>query len=552
MPTKCIGKYGVKRDYMCNVHNQKLKNYKICALFYSTEVLGLNQQNELFSIRETESFKRRKWGMISFFLALALLIIGYLTYGKFVESVFHPDDRKTPCVAHPDGVDYVEIKPWRAFLIQLLNIAGLGPIFGALSGAIWGPSVYLWIVFGTIFAGGVHDFLTGMLSMRNDGASVSELTGKYLGPVMKNVMRVFSVILLVMVGVVFMVGPAGLLAKMFTPNNAKGTAIFTVIVLIYYFLATLLPIDKLIGKIYPVFGICLIIMALGIAGGTIANNGTRPMIELWDGFYNMYPDKAKPIWPLMFITVACGAISGFHATQSPLIARCLTSEKQGRKIFYGAMVAEGIIALIWASAGIAFYNGTAGLLAAKGGNSASVYEISTGLLGKFGGILALLGVVACPITSGDTAFRSARLTIADWFKIDQTSIKKRLPLAIPLLGVGYLISFMDYNVVWRYFSWSNQTLAMIALWAGATYLARNVKPNAGFMAAVPAAFMSAVSITYLCYAPECFNMGTSAGGTKASYVIGIIGAVVFTVIYLAKVYFPATKGIGPKDEVPKE
>lgn len=491
--------------------------------------------------------------MISFFIALVGLIVGFFIYGTFVDKVFKPDDRKTPCVEHPDGVDYVPMKPWRAYLIQLLNIAGLGPIFGALSGAIWGPSVYLWIVLGTIFAGGVHDYLTGMLSMRNDGASVSELTGKYLGPVMKNVMRVFSVVLLVMVGVVFMVGPAGLLSTMITGGKGGSqaktlTAVFTIIILAYYLLATLMPIDKVIGKVYPIFGICLIVMALGIGGATIIRhiNGTHPMIELWDGFKNMHPKgAAQPIWPLMFITVACGAISGFHATQSPMMARCLTSEKQGRHVFYGAMVSEGIIALIWASAGIAFYNvagkpfTTAGLFAAGGGNSTTVYKMSVELLGPVGSILALLGVVACPITSGDTAFRSARLTLADWFKIDQSKIKTRLPLAIPLLAVGYLISFLDYNIVWRYFSWSNQTLAMIALWTGATYLTKKVSPSKGWIATIPATFMSAVSITYFCFAPECLSFGTKlSNGTAVSYAIGIIGALLFFGIFMFRVFIP--------------
>ena len=272
--------------------------------------------------------------MVSFFVCLAILVIGYIVYGRVVEKVFGPEiNRPTPAIAHSDGIDYMPMKTWKSFLIQLLNIAGLGPIFGALSGAIWGPSVYLWIVFGTIFAGGVHDFLSGMLSVRNDGASISEIVGIYLGKVMKNVMRIFSVILLVMVGVVFMVGPAGLLAKL-TPNFMNIT-FWTIVVLIYYFLATLLPIDKIIGKLYPIFGACLIIMAVGIAGATIFNNGTNPMPEIT--LNNLHPD-GKPIWPLMFITVACGAISGFHSTQSPMIARCIENEKNGRKIFYGAML----------------------------------------------------------------------------------------------------------------------------------------------------------------------------------------------------------------------
>lgn len=473
--------------------------------------------------------------MISFFISLALLIVGYCVYGKFVEKVFGADfDKQTPALAHPDGVDYVPMKTWRSFLVQLLNIAGLGPIFGALSGAIWGPSVYLWIVFGTILAGGVHDFLSGMLSVRNDGSSISEIVGLYLGKVMKNIMRVFSVILLVMVGVVFMVGPAELLAKL-TPNFMNVT-FWTIVVLIYYFLATLLPIDKIIGKLYPIFGVCLIIMAVGIAGATIYNSGTNPMMEIT--FENLHP-KGSPIWPLMFITVACGSISGFHATQSPIIARCIENEKSGRQIFYGAMVAEGIIALIWASAGIAFYKGTGGLLAANGGNSSTVYDMSIGLLGNVGGVLAMIGVIACPITSGDTAFRSARLTIADWFKIDQTKIPNRLYLAVPLLGIGYLISLIDYQVVWRYFSWSNQTLAMIVLWAGSVYLAKYAKinkPISSLIAALPATFMSAVSCTYILYAEEGFHLSTSI-----AYPIGLIFAAVCLAIFLIRTFIPTVK-----------
>lgn len=479
--------------------------------------------------------------MISFFVCLVALIVGYMTYGAFVEKVFRPDNRTTPAVAHPDGVDYVQMKPWRAYLVQLLNIAGLGPIFGAISGAIWGPSVYLWIVLGTIFAGGVHDFLSGMLSERNNGASISEITGFYLGPVMKQVMRVFSVVLLVMVGVVFMVGPAGLLALL-TPDS-MSIKFWTIVILVYYFLATLLPIDKVIGKVYPLFGICLIIMALGIGGATVANADTRPMMELT--LENLHPD-GSPIWPLMFITVACGAISGFHATQSPMIARCITSEKYGRKIFYGAMVSEGIIALIWASAAIAFYyNPTHGigmqpLLEAGGGNSTVVYNMSTGLLGKVGGVLAMIGVIACPITSGDTAFRSARLTISDWFGIDQKNTRNRLILSAPLLIIAYVISKFDYSVIWRYFSWSNQTLAMIALWAGAVYLCRYVSRFTSFMAAIPATFMSAVSMTYILYAKEGFKMGMH-GMTGVAYTIGIIFAAVCFIIFMVRVYMPVKK-----------
>lgn len=482
--------------------------------------------------------------MITFLLCVALLIVGYIVYGSIVEKFFAPTDKPTPAMADPDGVDYVPMNNAKAFLVQLLNIAGLGPIFGAISGAMWGPSVYLWIVFGTIFAGGVHDYMSGMLSVRNDGASITEVTGKYMGKAMQNVMRVFGVVLLVMVGVVFMVGPAGLLAKL-TPAW-MDIKVWTVIILIYYFLATILPVDKIIGRFYPIFGICLILMAVGIAGSTMLHSGTRPMMELT--LANLYPAAGKkPIWPLMFITVACGAISGFHATQSPVIARTLKHEKDGRKIFYGAMVCEGIIALIWASAAIAFYYdpskaaagmGLEPLLKIKGGNSNSVYEMCKALLPGIGTVVAMLGVIACPITSGDTAFRAARMVIFDWFKLDEKNVKVRLSVATPLLLIGYGISFVDYNVVWRYFSWSNQTLAMIVLWVGACYFVANyANKNVCWICAVPATFMSAVSITYLMYAPECFNLiKMGQAGITISYAVGIIAAVVFLALFIIRVY----------------
>lgn len=480
--------------------------------------------------------------MISFFVSLAVLIGGYLVYGTLVEKIFRQTDRPTPAMANPDGVDYVPLSAPKAFLIQLLDIAGLGPIFGAISGALWGPCVYIWIVLGTLLAGGVHDLTAGLLSERNDGASISEVVGKYLGPLMHTVMRVFSIILLVLVGVVFMVGPAALLEQV-SPLNVK---VWTVLILGYYFLATILPIDKIIGKAYPFFAFLLIMMAFGIVVGTIAHSAERPMMELT--LKNLYPgaeDSARHIWPLMFITVACGAVSGFHATQSPIVSRCVTSEKECGRIFYGAMVAEGVIALIWASAAIAFFwdkdgSGT-GLLALKaleGGNSTSVYQMCSSLLGKVGGSLALLGVIVCPITSGDTAFRSARMTIFDWFKLDEKNITVRLSVAVPLLLTGYAISLRNYKIVWRYFSWSNQTLAMIVLWAGAVYLATNYEnKNRCWIAAVPATFMSAVSITYLMYAPECFNLGAKgATGLTVSYAIGIVAAVAFLAIFLFTTY----------------
>lgn len=458
--------------------------------------------------------------MVTFFVSLALLVVGYVVYGTFVEKAFKPDDRPTPAITMEDGVDYVPLKDGKIFLIQLLNIAGLGPIFGALAGALWGPVVFLWIVFGSIFAGAVHDYLTGMISMRHKGASISEIVGIYLGDGMKQVMRVFSIVLLVLVGTVFATGPANLLA-MLTPEVLDGK-FWLVVVLLYYFLATLLPIDQLIGRIYPFFGVCLIIMALGVGSGIILQGYTIPELTL----ANLHP-KELPIWPMLFVTVACGAISGFHATQSPLMARCMTSEKKGRQIFYGAMIAEGVIALIWAAAGVAFYETTGGLQAAMAaaGQGGVVYEITHTLLGPVGAVLAMIGVIACPISSGDTAFRSARLTLADWFGIEQKSNKSRLMLTIPLLGIGALLSQVDFNIVWRYFAWSNQTLAMMALWAGGVYLFK-VKANP-WIAVIPATFMSAVSCTYILQAPEGFKLSTSI-----SYPVGIAFAVVLLGIYL--------------------
>lgn len=450
--------------------------------------------------------------MISFFVCLFLLIGGFFVYGKFAEKVFGPDDRRTPAIAMEDGADYVPMGTARIFLIQLLNIAGLGPIFGALAGAAWGPSVFLWITLGTILGGGVHDYMIGMMSMRHKGASVSELTGMYLGNGMKQVMRVFSVVLLVLVGVSFSTGPANLLA-MLTPE-VLDMNFWLIVVLVYYFFATFVPIDKLIGKIYPIFGICLIVMALGVGGMILfSGNYTIPEITL----QNLHPN-GTPIWPVMFISVACGAISGFHATQSPLMARCMRSEKSGRNVFYGAMVAEGIIALIWAAAGAAFYNGTGGLLAALGQGQASVvYEICFTLLGPVGAVIAMIGVIACPISSADTAYRSARLTLADWFNYDQKPIRNRLVLTVPLLGVGAFLTQIDVQIIWRYFSWSNQTLAMIALWAASVYLLK--RGRAYLVTALPATFMSAVSCTYILMAEEGMRLSTSV-----AYPIGILFA----------------------------
>ena len=469
--------------------------------------------------------------MISFIICLAVLIGGYFVYGKIVENTFAPDDRETPAVKINDGVDYVVMPQWKLFLVQLLNIAGLGPIFGALQGALWGPVVFLWITGGTIFAGAVHDYFSGMLSERNNGASISEVCGIYLGGLMKNVMRVFSVVLLVMVGTVVAVGPAGLIVTLISKGGVGGiltsTEFWLWIILAYYFIATFLSIDKIIGRVYPIFGICLIIMALGVIIG-IFTNSAYTIPEIWSNFSNMHP-KGTPVWSVMFITVACGAISGFHSTQSPLMARCMKSERQGHFVFYGAMVAEGVIALIWAAAGCALYEVTGGLSTGlseilANGQSAAIYDVCSRTMGGVGIALAMVGVIVCPITSGDTAFRSARLVLADWFKIDQNQFRKRLILCVPLLAAGAVIGHLDYSIIWRYFSWTNQTLAMIVLWTASMYLFREKKNY--WITVVPAVFMSAVSMTYFFYAPECLNLGT-----KIAYPAGIILAVVFLAIF---------------------
>ncbi|MBR3555101.1 MAG: carbon starvation protein A [Oscillospiraceae bacterium] len=473
--------------------------------------------------------------MISILLALAVLVCGYLFYGRAVEKAFGPDGRQTPAYRLEDGVDFVPMKTWKAFLVQLLNIAGTGPIFGALMGACFGPVVFLWIVFGAILGGGVHDYMSGMVSERHDGASIAELSGIYLGKGAKWVMRIFSVLLLLLTGTVFVTSPAALLARL-TPAFL-GNSFWIVVILVYYVLATLLPIDKIIGRLYPVFGVVLIIMALGILFGIVKGGYTVPELSL----RNLHPEGLA-VWPYMFVTVACGAISGFHATQSPMVAKCIVSEKQGRTIFYGAMLAESVIALVWAAGGVAFYGATGGLQSALSalGQSGVVYEISTGMLGTVGGILAVVGVIACPITSGDTAFRSARLILAEITGLDQKKIRNRLFITIPLLGLGAVLTQLDFNVLWRYFSWSNQTLAMISLWVATAYLVkRGGKPRTSLLTALPAAFMSAVSLTYILMAQEGFRLSGAV-----AYPAGIVFALALFAFYAVMTARRSSQGPG--------
>ncbi|MDR2841569.1 MAG: carbon starvation protein A, partial [Spirochaetaceae bacterium] len=364
--------------------------------------------------------------MVSFIVGIAALIIGYIVYGKITERVFGiKPDKATPANSVNDGVDFVPMDWKKVFLIQFLNIAGTGPIFGAIAGAAFGPAAFAWIVLGCIFAGAVHDFTVGMLSVRNNGASISEIVGKYLGKIPLYIMRVFSVVLLVFVGVVFVTTPAQVLQTLISPGSQTVYIVAIVIIMVYYILATILPIDKLIGRIYPIFGCALLIMGVGIVSMMFVNGEMTQIPEF--SFKNMHL-QGQHIFPFLFISIACGAISGFHATQSPLMARCMKNEKEGRKIFFGAMITEGVIAMIWAAAAMGHWNGLEGL-AAAGAPAEVVTHASVDLMGAIGGVLAVLGVVACPITSGDTAFRSARLTIADSFKFDQKPLKNRFVIA---------------------------------------------------------------------------------------------------------------------------
>ena len=451
--------------------------------------------------------------MVTFIVSLLALVLGYVFYGKLVEKIFSPDDRKTPAVRINDGVDFIVLPSWKVFMIQFLNIAGTGPIFGAIIGAKFGPSAYLWIVLGCIFAGAVHDYLSGMLSMRHDGAGQPELIGHYLGQGTKRVMLVFSVFLLMMVGAVFVYSPALILGDI-CGEGLTWVYIWCGIIFVYYIIATMLPIDKIIGKIYPLFAISMIFMALALMVVLFVKWPSLP--ELSDGIYG--EGFKSPIFPALFITIACGAISGFHATQTPLMARCVKSERLGRPMFYGAMITEGIVALIWATVSMYFfYGGAAQELGASLSLQAPevVTTVSQGWLGTFGGILALLGVVAAPITSGDTALRSARLIIAEFLHLDQKSYMKRIYICIPLFGATLALLFFNienpdgFNVIWSYFGWANQTLAVFTLWAITVYLVRQKKP--WIITMLPALFMTVVCSSFIMISPNAFGFDMTVG-----------------------------------------
>ena len=483
--------------------------------------------------------------MTTFLIAFAVLIGGYIFYGGITAKVFGVNTQKlTPAVEHPDGVDFVVLPTWKVFLIQFLNIAGLGPIFGAIMGIMYGPAAFIWIAIGTIFAGAVHDYISAMISLRSNGASLPEIVGTELGNKIKAVMRIFCIGLLLLVTAVFVVSPSTIIAGMFDANSFwSNSTLWILIIFIYYVFATIVPVDKLIGKAYPIFGFTLLFMAVGILAIFIFGDVTIPD-GIAEGLHNRRADAdSMPIFPMMFVSIACGAISGFHATQSPMMARCLKNEKLARPVFYGAMVAEGIVALIWAAAAIAFTGGYQELAhyMSTEGNSAGtlVREISINWLGTLGGILAIIGVVAAPITTGDTALRSARLISADIFKIDQKPTSKRLIIGLPLFLVAAILTYFaaspkQFEVIWRYFAWFNQTLSVFTLWACTVFLRKNGKVF--WITLLPAMFMTVICVSYMFVAP------TSQGGfgiftnehSVYGVAIGMLAAIALCAIFFFK------------------
>ncbi len=485
--------------------------------------------------------------MLWFLTCVAALLGGYFIYGAFVEKVFGiNENRKTPAHTKADGVDYVPMSTPKVYLVQLLNIAGVGPIFGPIMGALYGPAAMLWIVIGCVFAGAVHDYFSGMLSIRNGGASVPTMTGRYLGNGAKHFMNIFAIVLLLLVGVVFVSAPAGMITNLINDQTSMNVSMTTMVVIIfaYYIIATIVPVDKIIGRFYPLFGALLIFMSVGLITA-IAFSSEHQILggfEVSDMFTNMNPND-MPLWPALFITIACGAISGFHATQSPLMARCLENEKNGRFVFYGAMIGEGIIALIWCAIALSFFDSLEGLQAAvgNGGPGNVVYSASFGLLGVFGGILAFLGVVILPITSGDTAFRSSRLILAEYFNMEQKSIRNRLLMAVPLFVIGGILTQVDFGIIWRYFGFANQTTAVMMLWTASAYLLRHNKFH--WITTVPAAFMTSVCITFI------LNNGKLGFGQsmQLSTIIGVVAALAITA-YVIKI----SKGKGDSEFADEE
>ncbi len=472
-----------------------------------------------------------------FFVSLIALIGGYFIYGTLVEKIFGINEqRQTPAYSMRDGVDYVPISTPKVYLVQLLNIAGVGPIFGPIMGALYGPAALLWIVVGCIFAGAVHDYFSGMLSVRNGGASVPNISGKYLGNGAKHFMNAFAIILLLLVGVVFVSAPAGMITNLINEQLSLhvGTGLMVIIIFAYYILATIVPVDKIIGRLYPLFGALLIFMSVGLITAILVSDKHTIMggFTIGDLFSNLNP-RDMPLWPALFITIACGAISGFHATQSPLMARCMENERNGRFVFYGAMIGEGVIALIWCTIALSYFGSLDGLseAIAQGGPGNVVYSSSFGLLGVFGGILAFLGVVILPITSGDTAFRSSRLILAEYFNIEQKTLRNRLLMAMPLFVIGGILTQVDFAIIWRYFGFANQTTAVVMLWTASAYLLRHQKFH--WITTVPALFMTTVCVSFI------LNSSTLGFGLpmQISTILGFLASIAM-LAYVLKI----TKG----------
>lgn len=460
--------------------------------------------------------------MITFLISITILIAGYFTYGKFLDKFFGADpQRKTPAIEMADGVDYQVIKPWKIFIIQFLNIAGLGPIFGAIMGAAYGPIAYLWIVLGCIFMGAAHDYTAGMLSLRHNGASLNEVISRYLGSGFSKFLTFVIIVLLFAVGTSFISGPAGLLQQL----SGWDIKIWLTVIFIYYLIATLLPIDKIIGTIYPYMGAVLLFMAVAIGGSLLVKgfSGEITMIELTPETFRNYKSNASEymLIPMLFIVISCGAISGFHATQSPLMARCMSNEKYGRPIFYGAMIAEGVVTCIWATAAMVYFGGPEQLNAmADAGNTPAIIvnSICESWLGRAGAVIAILGIVVCPITSGDTAFRSLRLMLADAIKYSQKPMKNRIIICIPIFLVAFISCNVDFSVIWTYVGISNQLLAATTLWACAVYFASAGKSH--WVMTIPAIFITYVSVCFLLVAPNV------QGGLNLEPIIGYIGGAV--------------------------
>ncbi|NME05415.1 carbon starvation protein A [Psychrobacillus sp. BL-248-WT-3] len=464
--------------------------------------------------------------MFTFLISIVILVIAYFTYGKFIEKIFGPkEDRMTPAYANQDGVDYVPMSKNKNALIQLLNIAGTGPIFGPIMGALYGPVAFIWIVVGAIFAGAVHDYLTGMISIRNRGAHIPELAGKFLGKFSKHLVNVFALLLLLLVGTVFVTTPASLFSALLDNRIALGYIIAAIF--IYYFLSTILPIDKIIGRFYPIFGAVLLIGTLGVGGALMFSDYTIPELTLT----NMHP-AGLPIFPILFLTITCGALSGFHATQSPIISRTTQNESQGRYIFYGMMITEAVIAMIWAAAAMSMFDGQ-GLqgLINEGTASLVVKEVSMTLLGAIGGTIAVLGVIVLPITSGDTAFRAARSIIADYLNINQAKVAKRLAIAIPLFAISFLLTKIDFNILWRYFSFANQGTSALALWIATMYLM--VKGKNYYVSLIPALFITDMIAVYI--------LNDAKLGFGLAYGTAHIGALIFTIIITILFFMKAKK-----------